>query len=98
MEDEDVLDVARNGIRILIISLESFSKVSSSSNFRNLNKTPPIPTQGRDLEDEDVLDGAGDGVKILIISLAFLKVLSRSNIRNLIKTPHIFQVSSWSLG
>ena len=52
------------------------------------------------LEDRDVLDEAGDGVKVLNISQRSFteSFIKNKNIRKFVKTPHILQVTSWSLG
>ena len=42
LEDMDVLDGAGDGVRVIIISIKVFLKVSSRSKIRKLIKTPPI--------------------------------------------------------
>ena len=79
----DVLDLAGDGAKVLKILQESLFFMS----------LPGV------LKDMDIHYEAGDGVKVIKISQeTLLKVSSTSNIRKLVKTPSILQVSSWSLG
>ena len=94
LEDGDVLDRVGVGVRVLNISLGSFTEsfITSASLSRLYLSSKSFPGVW---EDWDVLGGAGDGSGYSKHPReALLKVSSRSNIRKLVKTSPIIKVSS----
>ena len=101
LNDVDVLDGTGDGVRVLIISIRSFTE--SFIKIKNQE-----PCQDSTYPPSLLLESSRTWMSLMELEMvsryswypseALLKVSLRSNIRNLIKTPHILQVYSWSLG
>ena len=101
LEDREAPDRAGDGDRVEITSIQSFNEGFIKIQLQEPCQDSPCPPSlfketwrtGRFLIDLEMESGwRGHPYK------ASLKVSSRSNIRNLVKTLPVHQVSSWSLG
>ena len=101
LEDRDVLDRDRSGVRVLKIYLgsftESFIKIQHKEACQDSMYPPSLFLEswrrGMFLMELEMVSGS-----LKYPWKALQKVSSRSNIMKLVKTPSIVQVSSWSLG
>ena len=123
LEDGDVLDRVGVGVRVLKISLGSFTEsfiTSAGDGVKVLNISQGsftesfIKIQHLEVFQESTyppshfLESWRERMFLMELEMVsrnsryprevLLKVSSRSNIRKLVKTPPIFQVSSWSFG
>ena len=101
LEDRDVLDGAGDGVKVLNISQGSFTKSFIKIQHLEVCQESTYPPS-------HFLESWRKGMILMELEMVsrnsryprevLLKVSSRSNIRKLVKTPPIFQVSSWSFG
>ena len=101
LEDNDVLDGAGDGVKVLNISQGSFTESFMQIQHQEVSQDSTYPPSHfleswrkvMFLMELEMVSGYSKYPRE-----ALLKVSSRSNIRKLVKTTPIIKVSSWSLG